>query len=167
MVVREQTTHWWTILLRASPFSRRCYALCFDFAKALKPWTDRLYSLLARHLRRQFYTKSKIEIYEKCLVEHTPASYKATGFGALRYANLRFALEEQSATSSLTSELVDEDVLDYHGLRPCGLTTKREITARAIFKDFDASVNIPHLDAYEQARRALRWECEPCYSITA
>ena len=58
-------------------------------------------------------------------MDHTPASYKATGFGALRYANHRFALAEQSATSSLTSELVDEDVLDYHGLRPCGLTAKK------------------------------------------
>ena len=40
-------------------------------------------------------------------------------------------------------------------------------TARATIKDFDASVNIPHLAAYKQARRALRRECEPCYSITA
>ena len=42
-----------------------------------------------------------------------------------------------------------------------GSPTKREITARATIKDFDACVNIPHLDAYEQARRALRRECEP------
>ena len=29
------------------------------------------------------------------------------------------------------------------------------VTARATIKDFDASINIHHLDAYEQARRAI------------
>ena len=53
--------------MRATPFSRRCYALCFGVAKALA---------------------------------------------------------EQSVTFALMSKLLDANVFDYHGLRPCALTTK-------------------------------------------
>ena len=57
---------------------------------------------------------------------------QSKALGALRLANQRFALTEQPATSTLSSELVDVDVLDYHGLRPWCPEAKREITARAI-----------------------------------
>ena len=54
--------------LRAAPMPRRCFALCFGFAKALA---------------------------------------------------------EQSAPFALVSKLPDTNWLDYHGLRPWGLTTKK------------------------------------------
>ena len=56
-------------------------------------------------------------------------SLRASKLSKLRalcaYANQRFALAEQSAAFALMSKLLDANILDYHGLCPCGQATKR------------------------------------------